>query len=212
MNYLGFDLETGGFNKKEHTILDAYFAIWDENWNLLDELRLYMTDDNGDTNATEEALSVTGINIEEHLKRPDLLTYTQGREKLMEMLEKHKIKGKRTHYRFLGQNIVNFDIPFMQEQGFFTEEHIKKCGINHNSLDTTSIVTWLKEIDVLPNSIGSISSLIDYFELPKGKAHTSKDDVHMQKDVYIRLCNLLRKRKQENLSSQDNDLLSIVEL
>ncbi len=42
MHYLGFDLETGGFNKKEHTITEAYFAIWDEEWNLLDDLHLLL--------------------------------------------------------------------------------------------------------------------------------------------------------------------------
>lgn len=214
MHYLGFDLETGGFDKKEHTILDAYFCIWDEDWNQIDELRLYMTDNEGKVNATEKALKVTGIDLEEHLKRPDLLTYDQAKEKLIEMLDKHKIPKKRTSYRFLGQNIIYFDIPFLQEQGLLTEEEMKKCGIGHNSIDSTVLVTWLKELDILPASIGSISSLIDYFELPKGKAHTSKDDVHMQKDIYIRLCNLMKKQQEANLMSQgqDNDLLKIVEL
>jgi hypothetical protein len=55
--------------------------------------------------------------------------------------------------------------------------------------------------------------LIDYFELPKGTAHRAKDDVHMQKEIYIRLCNLLRDNTQANLgAAQDNDLLKIVEL
>jgi len=212
MHYLGFDLETGGFEKDEHTIMEAYFAIWDENWNLLDELELHMTDDEGNVNATEEALKVTGIDLEEHLARPDLLTYSQGREKLKEMLVKHKIKGRSKHYRFLGQNIVFFDIPFMDKQGFFTEQDCKDAGINHNSLDTTNIVTWLKDIDILPSSVGSIASLVKYFGLQMGTAHTAKDDVHMQKDIYINLCNTLRKNTMDNIGNNNNDLLKIVEI
>ena len=130
------------------------------------------------------------------------------------MLARHKIPQKRNHFRFLGQNIVYFDIPFMEIQGFLSEEQRKKAGIHHNSLDTTAIVTWLKELGMLPSGVGSISSLIEYFELPKGIAHTAKGDVHMQKEIYIRLCDLLKKGTMANLGTQqaDNDLLKIVEL
>lgn len=214
MHYLGFDLETGGFEEKEHTIMEAYFAIWDEKWNLIEDLELHMTNDEGKVNATEEALNITNINLEDHMLRSDLLTYSQGRDKLIEMLNRHKIKGKKTHYRYLGQNIAIFDIPFMKHQGFFTPEHAKKCGINHNPIDTTVIVTWLKMLNILPSDVGSISSLVKYFDLPTGTAHRAKDDVHMQKEIYVRLCDLMKKVTTSNLMSQgqDNDLLKIVEL
>ena len=214
MHYLGFDLETGGLNEDEHTIMEAYFAIWDEKWNLLEDLELHMTDDNGNVNAEQEALDITGINLAEHMERPDLLTYSQGREKLEEMLQRHKIPNKRTHYRFLGQNIAGFDIPFLKRQGFMSAEQMKKAGINHNPIDTTILVTWLKSIGVLPSDVGSITSLVKYFELPEGKAHTAKDDVHMQKAIYVKLCDLLRASMLNNLTqgNAESDLLKIVEL
>jgi DNA polymerase III alpha subunit (gram-positive type) len=214
MMYLGFDLETGGFEKANHTIMEAYFALWDESWNFVDELQLYLKKDDGTINGTDEAFKIIGIDPEQHLLNPNTVTYSEGREKLHEMLNKHKQPKKRSHYRFLGQNIMRFDIPFMEAQGFFTEADIKKAGISHNSLDTTCIVTWLKDINVLPDHVGSISSLIDYFELPKGTAHRAKDDVHMQKEIYVRLSNLLKKNAIENLktSAVESDLLSIIEL
>jgi len=214
LHHLGFDLETGGFDKKEHTINEAYFAIWDTEWNLLEDLHLLLKNDSGEIHGTEEAFQITGINPEEHLANPETITYTEGREKLLAMLTRHKIPKKRIHYRFLGQNIVYFDIPFMEAQGFLTEEQTKKAGIAHNSLDITSIVTWLKELGILPGNVGSISSLIDYFGLDKGKAHTAKGDVHMQKDIYVRLCDLLKQATMANLSqtSSESDLLKIVEL
>jgi hypothetical protein len=213
MHYLGFDLETGGFDKYNHTITEAYFAIWDKKWNLLDELHLYLKNDNGKIHGEEQAFRVTGIDPESQLLDPNTLTYTEGRAKLLEMLAKHKIPKKRTHFRYLGQNITYFDIPFMEAQGFLTEDQAKKAGINHNPLDTTNIVTWLKDMEMLPSNVGSISSLIEYFELPKGKAHQARDDVHMQKEIYIRLCNLIKDASKANLLSQgqDNDLLKIVE-
>lgn len=212
MHNLGFDLETGGFDPKEHTIMEAYFAIWDENDNLIDELHLLLKDDNGNVNATESALEATGMNVEEHLANPNTITYSEGREKLIAMLQRNKIPGKQKHYRYLGQNVIAFDIPFMHESGFFTKEMAKKYGINHNAVDTTVLVTWLKDLDMLPNSVGSISSLVEYFGLSKGTAHTAKDDTHMQKDIYIKLCNMMKQAAKNNLTSGDSDLLKVVEL
>lgn len=212
MMYLGFDLETGGFDKKNHTITEAYFAIWDENWSLIDDLHLYLKNDKGEILGEEEAFKISGINPQELLSSSSTLTYTEGRTKLLSMLDKNKIPGKRVHYKFLGQNIAMFDIPFMEEQGFFTSSHIKKSGITHNPVDTTLIVTWLKDMGILPSTVGSLGTLVEYFNLPKGTAHRAKDDVHMQKDVYIKLCELFKNNAINNLKQDDNDLLKIVEL
>lgn len=212
--YLGFDLETGGIDKTKYTIMEGYFALWDENWNFVEDLHLLLKNDQGQIFGEEEVFKIIGIDPEQHLLNPNTITYSEGREKLHEMLNRHKQPKKRSHYRFLGQNILGFDIPFMETQGFFKEEDIKKAGISHNPLDTTCIVTWLKDINVLPDHVGSISSLIDYFELPKGTAHRAKDDVHMQKEIYVRLSNLLKKNAVDNLQSNlvDSDLLKIIEL
>lgn len=212
MMYLGFDLETGGFDKKHHTITEAYFAIWDEKWTLHDDLHLYLKNDKGEIVGEEEAFKVSGINPQELLSNPSTLTYSEGRAKLLSMLEKHKIPGKRVHYKFLGQNITAFDIPFMEEQGFFTSAHLKKAGITHNPIDTTSIVTWLKDMGILPANVGGLGSLVEYFGLPKGTAHRAKDDVHMQKDVYVKLCQLFKNNSINNLKQDNDDLLKIVEL
>tara|TARA_R100000951_G_scaffold115132_2_gene122215 strand:+ start:2131 stop:2775 length:645 start_codon:yes stop_codon:yes gene_type:complete len=214
MHYLGFDLETGGFDKKNDTINEAYFAIWDENWNLLEDLHLLLKNNDGEIHGTQEAYDITGINPEEHLANPETITYAEGKIKILAMLGRHKIYKKRNHFRFLGANIVYFDIPFMNEQDLLTEEEYKKAGVHHNSLDTTLIVTWLKEIGILPSNVGSVSSLIEYFGLVKGKAHTAKADVEMTKEIYIRLCDLLKKSTVANLGAAqaDNDLLKIVEL
>lgn len=213
MHYLGFDLETGGYKKKEHTITEAYFAIWDKEWNLLDELHSYLKNNDGEIHGEEQAFKATGIDPQALLASPDTLMYSEFNVKLKAMLERHKIPKKRVHYRYLGQNIVYFDIPFMEEQGLLTEEEAKKCGISHNALDTTAMVTWLKDMGILPSNVGSISSLVEYFGLPKGTAHRAKDDVHMQKAIYIKLCELIKQVTKANLSNagQDSDLLKIVE-
>jgi hypothetical protein len=215
MHYLGFDLETGGFDSKEHTINEAYFAIWDEKWNLIEDLHLYLKNDNGEVKGTPEAFEVTGIDPVEHVKNSSTLTYSEGRKLLSEMLIRNKIPGKKLHYRFLGQNILSFDIPFMEDQGFFTKEDIKKHGIGHNSIDSTVIVTWLKDIGMIPNDVGSISSLIDYLQLEKATAHRAKDDVHMQKEIYVKISNMFKQNMVDKLKTSDvfnTDLLKVIEL
>ena len=214
MNYLCYDLETGGLDKHKHTITEAFFAIWDEEWNLLDTLHLYLKNDAGEVIGEEAAWKMTGIDPDELLANPDTITYSEGREKLLTMLKKHKIPRKRNHYQFLGQNIAAFDGPFMEAQGFLTQEHRKKAGIHHNVLDTTIYITWLKKLGILPATVGSLGSLVEYFDLQKREAHRAEDDVYMQKDVYIALCDLIKQMSIGNLNSTDssNDLLKIVEL
>jgi DNA polymerase III epsilon subunit-like protein len=212
MMYLGFDLETGGLDKKRHTITEAYFAIWDESWVLIDELHLFLKNDKGEVHGEEEAFKVSGINPQELLANPDTVTYSEGRARLAAMLENHKVPGKRVHYKLLGQNIAMFDIPFMDEQGFFTSAHLKKGGVTHNPIDTTMIVTWLKEIGILPTNIGGLGTLVEYFGLPKATAHRAKNDVHMQKDVYVKLCQLFKNNSLNNVKQDNDDLLKIVEL
>ena len=214
MHYLGFDLETGGLDKHDHTITEGYFAIWDENWNMLEDLHLLLKNNDGKVIGSEEAWKITGINPEDHLANPDTITYEEGKKKLLDMLSRHKIPRKRNHYQWLGQNICSFDIPFMEAQGFLTPAESKKAGVHHNALDSTIIVTWLKSIGMLPADVGPLGSLVKYFDLKMGDAHRAKDDVHMQKEVYIKLCEMMKKMSVGNLNSLDSssDLLKIVEL
>jgi len=156
---------------------------------------------------------MTGIDPDELLANPDTVTYTEGRQKLTEMLLKHKIPKKRNHYQWLGQNIASFDIPFMEAQKFFTSEQSKKCGVHHNVLDTTVYATWLKRIGILPNDVGNLGSLVKYFGIETREAHRAKDDVLMQKEVYIAMSDMIKKMSIGNLNSTgNNDLLKIVEI
>ena len=90
---LFYDCETGGTDADIHSLLTAYFAIYNENWEKLDELELFMKPDSSEIIAVQEALDVTGINIQSHLEDPRTITYSEAKEKLIKFLENHKIKG-----------------------------------------------------------------------------------------------------------------------
>lgn len=214
MNILAYDIETGGLDKQNHTITEAFFALYSEDFTLLDTLHLYLKNDDGEVKGEEQAFKLTGIDPEELLANPDTVTYSEGREKLRAMLEPHKLPNKRNHFQFLGQNIAAFDGPFMEIQGFLTQEHKKEMGIHHNVLDTTVYITWLKKLGILPSDVGNLGSLVKYFGLQAREAHRAEDDVFMQKEVYLALCDMIKKMSVANLNSTgtSSDLLKIVEL
>lgn len=211
MMHLFFDMETTGLDEQKNDILTAYFAIYNENLEFIDDLDLMLKPD--DPNKVIiydiEAFETTGINLEDHLKNPATITYSKGRELLTKMLIKHKIPNKRSHYRYSGQNI-GFDIKFLKEH-MGDSEGFEKL-INHGNIDTFQIATFLKECDMIAADVGNLGSLVDYFGLPMGTAHNAKEDVLMTVNVYRAMKNMMKDKKAGMSGVADNDLLSIVEL
>lgn len=212
MHYLWFDCETGGLDSDVHSLLTAYFIIYDENFNILDELDLKLKPNSGEIISTPEAMKVTGINLEEHLADPKTVTCSVGGKMLMDMLKKHKIPKKRKHYRPSGQNI-GFDIDYIKKQLISKEDY--GSLIHHRSVDTLAITTVLQDVGILPKDLGNLSSLVEYFGIPMGSAHEAKDDVIMTVKVYREITKLLDSLKKGAASSQPNktnSLLEIIEL
>lgn len=211
MNYLWYDYETTGTDPLIHGIMTAYFIIYDENDQKLDELELFLKPDSGEFVVEPEALKITGINLEEHLADPRTVTYSVGAKRLMDMLTEHKIKGKRTHYRPCGQNIA-FDERFTVSRLVPIDEWRKL--VHYRPLDTLQIVTFLQDIEMVPKDLGNLTSLVEYFGIPMGSAHDAKEDVRMTIDVYKELSKLILSLKANglNASSSNNSLLDIIEL
>jgi len=211
MHYIWFDCETGGLDKDVHSLLTAYFAIYDENLNLLEDLDLKLKPVSETFVTTPEALKITGINIEDHLADPETITYEEGKKKLMAMLTKHKIKGKRKHFRPSGQN-VQFDIDYVKE--WLTGKEDFNSMIHHRSVDTLALTTVLQDVGIIPKDLGNLSSLVEYFGIPMGQAHNAAEDIRMTVDVYKAYINLLNSMKPNSLNTktQNNSLLDIIEL
>ena len=208
MHYLWYDCETGGTDRDVHTLLTAYFAIYNEQWEKLDELELFMKPDEGDIVAVQEALEVTGIGIKSHLEDPRTITMSEAKKVLIEFLEKHKIKGKRRHFRPCGQNI-GFDENFVMAQ-LVPEEEWRKL-VHYRAIDTLQILTFLQDVGFLPKELGNLGSQVEYFSIPEGKAHDAKEDIRMTVDVYRAYRKLLIDKKDNISGVSTNSLLSIVE-
>lgn len=211
MLYLWNDTETTGTNEAKHELLTAYFAIYNENLEFVDELDLMLKPDDADKVILyeKEAFEVTGIVLEDHLKNPHTITYSEGIKKLNIFLSKHKIPHKRKHYRFSGQN-VEFDVKFLK-QHLGDEEGWEKL-MHHGNIDTFRICSFLQDCDFLPMDIGNLGSLVEYFGLPMLQAHTAKDDVIMTIAVYKAMKQMMKDKKNGMSGIVENNLLSIVEL
>lgn len=208
MHYLWEDCETGGTDAQVHSLLTGYWAIYNEQWEKLDELELYLKPDDGNIIAVQEALDVTGIDIKTHLEDPRTITYSEGKAVILAFLEKHKIKGKRNHFRPCGQN-VGFDETFIMTQLVPTEEWRKL--VHYRAIDTLQILTFLQDVGFLPKELGNLGSQVEYFGIPVGKAHDAKEDIRMTIDVYRAYRKLLIDKKDNISGVSTSSLLSIVE-
>ncbi|HBI01200.1 MAG TPA: hypothetical protein DDY18_06205 [Flavobacterium sp.] len=209
MHYLWFDTETGGTNPKIHSLLTAYFALCDKDLNVFDELYLQLKpSDITKINVVQEAMDVNKINLEEHLKDPATITYEEGKLKLQAFLSRNKIKGKRRSFMPAGHNVA-FDKEMLWNQMISQEEFEK--DVHYRTIDTSSITTFLKDVGILPEDLGNLSSLVEHYGVPKREAHTAKDDVRMNIDVYRAMRKQIQAKKQDMIGGTTNSLLAIVE-
>lgn len=212
MKYLFFDCETTGLEYDRHSLLTAYFGVFDQDMNLIDELDLQLKPENGDIPnmiISKEAMKVTGINLQDHLNDPQTLTYKQGHDKLKELLERNKTKGKRRHYIPCGHNI-SFDLDFIWSQ-LMEKSQWEKTVHYGKKLDTYQICTFLQEVGMLPKDLGKLTSLVEYFKIPMGQAHNAREDILMNAAVYRRIRDLMSEKKVENATLSGSSLLEIIE-
>ena len=209
LRYLWFDTETGGLDPQQHSLLTAYFAVCDENHNIIDDLNLQMKpEDESKISVTEGAMNVNKINLREHLNDPNTITYSEANRKLRTLLEKNKIKGKRKHFIPCGHNVA-FDKDFIWSQ-LIPKEQFEET-VHYRTLDTSSICTFLKDIEILPPDVGSLTSLVEFFDIPMGEAHNARGDILMNIEVYKNIKNLVNSRKTQMIGDSNNSLLQIIE-
>ncbi len=208
MIYLFFDTETGGLDTS-YSLLTAYFALYNEKFDLIDELYLQLKPNTlEEFKVSPEALKVCNIDINTHFNDPKTVTYAEGNNKLIDMLIKNKIPGKKISYRPAGHNL-DFDLQFIK--AYLMKEDVWKKYIHHNQLDTLRVLTFLQDCGILPVELGKLESLVKYFNIPVGQTHNAKGDTLMTVEVYKAMRNLLMGKKNEMGNVCNNSLLEIIE-
>lgn len=209
MNYLlAFDTETGGLDPKDGDLLTIYAAIIDQDFKIMEELDLKLKPD-GDRlpNADAGALRVNGINIHDHMKSSETITYSEAKVKFVTMIKKYlQKKGRYSNIRPMGYNLP-FDIKFVQHYLIPNKEWDEM--INYNTIDPKVVVNFLKDCSWLPPETGTLISMVKYFDISMGTAHTAKADTLATVEVYKKMLDLMASKKEGGNNSVD--LITLLE-
>lgn len=207
--YLPFDCETGGFDPTKTDLLTAYFGIFDENFQKLDELDLKLRPDHGGYPIAEEgALKVNGIDLAKHMADPETIAYSQGKARLQALLKKHlKKQGKYSNLRPLGHNLP-FDINWVQHHLIKKDEWDKT--VHYGILDTKALADLLKDSGIFPSDTGTLVSVAKFLGVAMRNAHNAKEDTLMCVDSYRAMIDLLKSLKAGG-GGQKQDLISLLE-
>ena len=202
-----FDSETGGLNPDTADLLTFYGSIFNEEFKLIDELYLKLKPDGGRLPVAEAgALKVNGIDIKAHLEDPGTVTYSEGSQKLKEMLKKYSRRvGKTLNIKPLGYN-VPFDEGWAWKHLISREEWLNL--MHYKRVDVMERVDFLKESGWFPQDLGSLGTVVDYLQLPKRSAHNAREDTLMTVDVYKKLLEIMKSKKD---GSAAQDLISLLE-
>src|ERR1700688_521776 len=171
------DSETGGLDPKKTDVLTIYIAVTDEDLKIIDGLDLKLKPNDRLPVVEAQAMAVNGIDIQKHLENPETITYSQAKEKITALAKKYlKKRGRYSNLLVLGQNVA-FDIAFIQEHIFSRSDW---DGLfSYNVEDTNAAALFLKRCGWLPKEIGTLGSLVEFFNIPKHTAHEARGDVLM---------------------------------
>jgi oligoribonuclease (3'-5' exoribonuclease) len=206
--YVPLDTETGGLDPKTSDVLTIYIAVADENFKILDELDLKLKPDGDRLPVTEAgAMKVNGIDLAKHLADPTTITYSEARAQISTMLKKHlKKNGRYSNLIPMGHN-VPFDLNMIHHHIMNKEEWEKIC--HYRNIDTNPIVWLMKDSQWWPSDLGNLGSVVDYLGVPKRAAHNAKEDTLMMVDVYKKILEIMKSKRDAGGAQQD--LISLLE-
>lgn len=179
--YLAFDTETGGLGT-DVSLLTAYFAVLDKEFNLKDELNLKLMPDDGIYRVRAEALNINKIDIA--ALGSEAIAYKEARTHLYNFL-KTNYNGEQLIP--VGQNVA-FDVNFIED--IIISKGSWDNFVSRRPLDTMYIAAYLKTLGKYPEDRSvSLGSLIEYFDikLDEGVVHEAKYDTLATVEVLKKL-------------------------
>jgi hypothetical protein len=197
--YIVIDAEMGGIDLK-YSLLTAYFGVFDEDFNFIDKLYLYLKPDDGVYSVSAQGMEINGIDLVKHDKVA--ITYNNGRSALGAFLRKHSPGGEH-RLTCVGHNVTT-DLRCIWDKVYAREKWEE--FVSYRVLDTSPICQFLIAKGVLPYDVqgkegvsGSLESLAAYLGVPiTGNLHDAKVDAHLTIGVLQALLKLdLVKGKYE---------------
>lgn len=167
--FLPFDTETGGVTEGT-ALLSAHFAACDTNWEVLDELELFVKPDNGEYLVTARALEINKIDLIKHDKVA--ITYSQAGAKLREFLWRYSQNGK-IKLQPMGKN-VGFDVEKVTETILGAKTFFQFAS--YRNYDLTALITYLKRTGKLPADAPESLEGLAKFKGINAEWHTARGD------------------------------------
>jgi DNA polymerase III epsilon subunit-like protein len=187
--YLVFDTETGGLGR-EVSLLTAYFAVLDKDFNVVDELDLKLIPDDGIYKVQPQALEINKIDLKELAK--EAISYKDAKTQLYNFLALASARADSEEKLIpLGQ-AIQFDIDGV------VDTIISKGSwdnfVTRRVLDTMIIANFLRLVGVLPVESVSLGTLVEFFGITiEGNAHEARYDALATVEVYKRLVAMVSK-------------------
>lgn len=187
MSYLALDTETGGIGP-EADLLTAYFAVFNEDFHLVDELDLSIRPqtENDFFSVSAKSLEINKINLVDHFKTAE--TKSVAGAKLRNFLVNNSKQGRLIP---VGHNIA-FDIEKVNSR--LLNKRAWDLYVGYRKLDTGTIGQFLMSAGILPKDMkASLSTMVKYFDLKfKGEEHTARADTLATIDVLKAQLNLIK--------------------
>ena len=172
MKFLVYDTETGGLNPEDSSLLTAYFAVVDANFEIVDDLGLILKSSPYLVNAG--ALKVNNIDLVKH--DAEAISLEEGESLLLDLIKAHGGFGKKA-LTPVGHN-VSFDDDFIFTHLIPKKEFQKY--VSYHKLDTISIANFLKLRGLIPSDQKiSLGNLAEFLGIKVKNAHDAKGDVFM---------------------------------
>lgn len=185
--YIAVDVETGGLGLGV-SLLTAYIAVLDQNFEFVEELELAMKPDDKVYHVTAEALAINKIDLIKHDKDEKTVSFGKAGELFRALIAKHSNNGKNKLIP-LGHNVA-FDMEQLYHNVLNKKE--SQNYVSYRLLDTGSTGRFLIVAGKIPETVtGSLGSYVKHLNVKEREAHTARGDVEMTIDVMKAMLNLV---------------------
>lgn len=180
---LCLDVETGGLNPKEHSLLQLGFVLY-VNKKIVDTLEINIKEIV--YKVTPEAMKHNGLDLltikETGLNKEDAVA------QVIKFIEKNLTGGEKPI--LLGHNAF-LDRSFTQELFESVGDDFKN-HISHRNIDTMSLIWGLYDLGKLPKEACSSQGAFDYFGIKVEDRHTGLGDSIATVELYEELLKLMK--------------------
>lgn len=184
---LFLDTETGGRNPHKHSLLSIGVVVWDYEEGVLYTNEFYIRSDS--YVVTVEAERINHFDEKEH--RSKAIPAEQVIAELTEI--KDTFFADFTAIPLAGHNVA-FDVQFIKQLYSKCNRSYEK-SFSHRTVDTYSIIKFLSDCQLLPNTVNSSASAFKHFGISVLGRHTALGDAIATMQLYEKLLSTIKEKK-----------------